>query len=167
MPPKRAVGPDALKARPSRSRISKSSSSTPKVTPRSTPRKTKSRSTIGSTRDTPSRLSTTSRTNATTSSRSAPMKTRQKKKVSTSGTSISAVQNTREPSHSPSPLPPGHTTSDVNPEESTGFYGLGIVRSVTQQAREFFASWGYGFGGSETKKTNKRKPGRKRGPRKK
>ncbi|KAF3078594.1 hypothetical protein TWF706_003881 [Orbilia oligospora] len=178
MPPKRTKGSTTLKPRTSKSRITKSSasSSSTKATPRTyTPRKTKSRSSIKSTENIPSRSSSTNTRQAGgTSSR--PMRTRQKKKVSTSGTFISTLRESPEPSQSPSPSPPDHhhtTRQNVgSAEEATWFYGLDIFRSVTQHAREFLSGLGYGFGNSgnsasENKSTGKKKVGRKRGPRKK
>ncbi|KAK6529846.1 hypothetical protein TWF281_009004 [Arthrobotrys megalospora] len=150
MPPKRA-GQAALKPRTSRSRVAKSS---PKTTPRSTPRKTKSKSSIKST-------PTSSKAAATPPK---PYRLRQKKRVSAAGTSISTIRDSPEPSHTPSP--PTRTRTPSDPEESTGFYGLGFVRSVTQQARDFFSGWGYGFG-KATAAPKKKTRGKKGGPKKK
>ncbi|RVD83526.1 uncharacterized protein DFL_007912 [Arthrobotrys flagrans] len=107
MSPKR-TGSATLKSRPSRSRITKSSYSTPKTT---TPRKTKSRSSTNTRPD-------------VTPSKSAPMRTRQKKKVSTSGTPISPIHDSPELSHSPPPPRPDHTTPNVNTRKLRGRMAL-------------------------------------------
>ncbi|KAK6497827.1 hypothetical protein TWF481_012229 [Arthrobotrys musiformis] len=163
MPPKRSSSA-ALKPRASRSKVSKPTPpSTPRKSPRAyTPRKTKSRS-VPAINTTPSRTPS-----AKSDDRPIPTRaTRQKKKVSTKGTSISPINDTPSPPDTPTPDRGRRNTSIATitkEEEVTGFYGLGFVRSVTQQARDFFSGWGYPFGKA---KVEKRRPGRKKGARRK